>query len=262
MTDLLDGTDLLSEREVAPKAPEPSGEPILGRVSCDYCERSWPAVPMARAWKNGHTKQAHPEHWTGKPTSADKPKGRPKARKETAPRAPTAQRATQVTAPRRKSSADFFTKNLTRVAKFLENVSSAGGRSLAFSAPSAGPAIDSLIAGTRIDKPVQRLATVSDKWEKVADAVGLPIMVTLCDMNPALFPLFEDDIRDAIEGVLIDALPALKRKREKQRQLAVALSDLGELDPELAATPDPIGAILAGFFAPRPGQVEPEPGDA
>jgi hypothetical protein len=181
-----------------------------------------------------------------KADSAKKPPAKKAAPKKAAPTTTTA---------RRHSTAAFFTKNLGRAAKFAEQVSVPGGRALAFSSYAAGPALDELIAGTRLDKPVQKMAAASDKWERVGDAVGLPVMVMMCDANPHLYKYFEDDMRDALRGVLIAAIPQLKKKREEEQKVVVALTELAAIDPALAASDDPIGDILASFFAPAPGQV-------
>ena len=96
----------------------------------------------------------------------------------------------------------------------------------------------------------QKMAAASDKWERVGDAVGLPVMVMMCAANPHLFKYFEDDMRDALRGVLIAAIPQLKKKREEEQKVVVALTELAAIDPALAASDDPIGDILASFFAP------------
>ena len=249
VTDL--ATDLLSPFEQPPTpAPEPD------KHLCPHCGKEFPG---ARYWLQlgNHIKSAHPDKWGG-PTKKAGPK---KATAERAPRAPRQTKpAAAAPSPRagRHNLASFFTKNLERSSKALGAVSVAGARSLQFSAPAAGPALDALIAGTRIDKPVQKIAAVGDKWEKIGAALSLPVMVTMIDLNPALGPFLEDELRDAVESILEDAIPALIKKRQRQQRIAASLRELGALDPSLASMDDPIGAIIGGFFA-RPEEPAGEP---
>ena len=248
-------TDLLSSQEIVPTAPP---DPVR---SCPHCGAPFPGLGGAMALGR-HVKARHPEAWSGPAAKHATRKGRAAA--STARRAPAPPKtpAAKTPAPRttaRHNLGPFFAKNLARGSKALAAVSVAGARSLEFSAPAAGPAIDALIAGTRIDKPVQKIAAVGDKWEKIGAALSLPILVTMIDLNPMLGPVLEDELRDAVEAILEDAIPAMIAKRKRQERLRTQLLELEVLDPTFAQMADPIGAIIAGFFTRPEETVDAEP---
>lgn len=249
--------DLLNPNEVAPVAPK---EPGLDICPAEGCDRTFSTTVGGRLGRANHIRATHPEIWElhrrnkPKPTAKKKPGPKPKA--------PGAAGASGAPKPRasRRSLAGFLEKMLVRVGSFTGSLAPAGSRALVFSAPAAGPAIDGLLAGSRLDKPMQKIASTSDKWEKVGDALGLPVMIFLVEARPELFPLLEGDIRDAVTGVLVDALPRLREKRAKQQKVVNALSELGEIAPELAGSNDPIGDIVRGFFVtPEQEVAEPSP---
>ena len=246
-------TDLLSSQEIVPVEAQRPGR------ACPHCGQEFPGLGGAMALGR-HTKAKHPEHWAGGRADArarTKPAARP--RRQAAPKAPAQPKAAAPKVVGRHNLSAFFSKNLARGSKALAGISVAGARSLEFSAPAAGPALDALIAGTRLDKPAQRIASVGDKWEKIGAALSLPILVTMIDLNPMLGPVLEDELRDAVEAILEDAIPAMIAKRKRQDRLRSQLMELEVLDPAFGQMDDPIGAIIAGFFVRPEETVDAEP---
>lgn len=238
--------EMLSSREVVPSVAEapPVAESLV--KSCPECGASKTklGVPfLTQAQVNTHRAGVH--GYRNPDAKQKKTPAKRAARPASAPAKPKIV-STRTT---RRSTADLFGKLLGSASKVLMNVSPAGAMAMGFSAPAAGLAIDDLIAGTKADKVAQRVVSASDKWERVSSALGLPVMVTMVDLNPALFPILEEQMRDALGTVLVMSLPSLKKKRQQEREVTSALADLGELDPALAASPDPIGSLLSGFFA-------------
>lgn len=241
---LIADDELLSTKEVIPRPAEPAPP----ETRCQHCEwRKAGVGSLQKAWLGQHLKRQHPEHYS----APAKAKAAPRAK--AAPKAPAAPKAAKAAPARttRRSTVGFLGRNLGRMAAFAGHVPVAApaGRALELSRWSAAIAIDGLIAGTRADRPVQKMASAGEKWERLGNGLGLPAMVLVCSMNPALAPLLEEDMREALAACLVDALPALRRRKERERQVAAALADLGELDPTLKDNPDPIGSLLQGFWA-------------
>jgi hypothetical protein len=122
---------------------------------------------------------------------------------------------------------------------------------LMFEAPAAGQAIDLAIAGTFVDrKIVQPLVGGAEKWEALGAVITLPVMVHLISIYPGLQSAFEPQLRRSAEEILILSVPTIRKKVERDRKVVDALAELGHLDPAIAADPDPIGSIIAGFYGP------------
>jgi hypothetical protein len=245
MTDLLDETldDLTSTAETKPKA----AEKLPDVTSCRYCSKTFDSFGPARYFQRGaHEKKDHHEQWLAakagvKPTkkTAKKPAAKAKPAKST------------VVNSKRIPVSESVTRNLGRLSKMVLRVDVPLGRALQFSAPATGSAVDEVVAGTYVDrKVIQPLAGYADKWEKFGGVIAFPVMIALCSRNPEMFPLLEDDLRDATLDVLIASIPTFEKRAAREKKAVDALRRLGQVDERYATTDDPIGLILRDIFAP------------
>ena len=237
--------DLLSRDETPPKpTPVPKSYP------CPEPGCSW--VGTNSAARATHKYKNH----RGSKAKATTPKRAPAH-----PKAAAAAKASPATpAKARKSAAENLSLLVAAGAQFAARTGHLPlANALAFEAPAAGQALDGAVAGTFIDKKiVQPLNAGADKWEALGAVLTLPIMVHLVSLYPGLQEAFEPQIRRAAEDILVQSLPTIRKKVEKDRKVADALVELGHLDPTLAASADPVGDIVAGFFT---GFVPPEQTD-
>ncbi len=250
MTDILPGVgnaleeQFTSSDEVAPKAP--AAEPNV--TTCHFCSQTFEGP--ARWFQRGrHEKEKHHDEWTAAKAGV-KPKAA--AKKVATERKPKAQVAKgPVTSPGKKRipAGESISRNLARVAKMIAQADAPLGRALTFSAPATGTAVDELVAGTVVDRMViQRFAGVADKWEKVGGVIAFPIMIAVISRNPALYPMLEDDLRDATLDVVIASIPTFEKKKARENKAIDALRRLGQVDERYAAAVDPIGLILQDIF--------------
>jgi hypothetical protein len=244
VTDVLDETldDLTSQSETKPKAAEKAPD----SVGCRYCSQTFEGP--ARWFQRGtHEKKAHHEQWL-----ATKAGVKPKAKKATKTAAkPRAAKSTVVVNSKRIPVSESVTRNLGRLSKMVVRVDVPLGRALQFSAPATGSAVDEVVAGTYVDrKVIQPLAGYADKWEKFGGVIAFPVMIALCSRNPEMFPLLEDDLRDATLDVLIASIPTFEKRAVREKKAVDALRRLGQVDARYATTDDPIGLILRDIFAP------------
>jgi len=227
--------ELLSRDEVAPKpAPSPKTYPCP-EPDCAYVGSN----PAARA---SHKYTAHRKA-KAKP-AAKRPPRNPKA-------AAAAKASPEPSRKARKSAAENLSLLVAAGAQFAARTGHLPlANALSFEAPAAGHALDTAVAGTIVDrKIVQPLNAGAEKWEALGAVLTLPIMVHLVSLYPGLQEAFEPQIRRAAEDILVQSLPTIRKKVEKDRRVADALVELGHLDPKLAASEDPVGAIIAGFFS-------------
>jgi len=252
VVDLNIDAEILSSNESTPKAPKaPPANPASSQ--CHFCPEEFEGP--ARFFTRGrHEKANHKAEW-----EASKVPGAKKAtkvRKATAKKAPVTK--TKVTSPNAKRipAAESIARNIGRIAKVMGGVDMPMAKALAFSAPATGQAVDELVAGTYVDKMiVQRFAGVSDKWERLGGVIAFPILVAVISKNPALFPVLEDELREATLDVVIANIPSLEKQKARENKAVAALARLGQIDERFANTNDPIGLILQDLFGPR---LEPE----
>ena len=228
--------DLLTKHETPPAQvkTEPARQP------CPYCERTFAPGKMGGMSLARHVNAKHKQ---------------PVKPKAPSPKRPATARAAKADPERpakvRKSAAENLSLLVSAGAQFAARTGALPlANALAFEAPAAGHALDQAVAGTIIDrKIVQPLNQGAEKWEALGAVLTLPIMVHLVSIYPALQDAFEPQIRRAAEDILVQSLPQIRKKVEKDRRVADALVELGHLDPTLAASADPVGDIVAGFFA-------------
>ena len=103
------------------------------------------------------------------------------------------------------------------------------------------PVVDKLV--------VQRIAAVSDKWERLGGVIAFPVLVAVISKNPALFPVLEDELREATMDVLIANIPTMEKKKAREKKAFETLSRLGQVDERYAATDDPLRLLLEDIFA-------------
>jgi hypothetical protein len=75
--------------------------------------------------------------------------------------------------------------------------------------------------------------------------------------------MFEASLREAIEDVLVQSMPLLRKRAARTKATIDAASELRAIDPELADSEDPIGDIMRSFFMQAPanaGATEDAPG--
>jgi hypothetical protein len=234
--------DLLSAHEVVPKhlKAEPETEP------CPYCNKTFKAGGFGRAHLANHIKHTHKDKAPLKKTPPAKPK--PKLPKSAA----LAKAVPEPKAKARKPAGENLSSLVSEGAQF---VAMAGyvplANALMFEAPATGEAIDLAIADTWPDKHiVQPFVGGAEKWEALGAVIALPVMVHLISIYPGLQSVFERRLRRAAEEILILSVPTIRKKVERDRKVVDALAELGHLDPAIAADPDPIGSIIAGFYGP------------
>jgi hypothetical protein len=156
---------------------------------------------------------------------------------------------TPVPGVRRKPASDIIRRLFVTGAKVVAVVDAPVANCLVFEAAAAGDALDKAIAGSFVDRLViQKLAGASEKWEGLSSIVALPICIALVSRYPQLYEALKDDMREAVEDVMILSVPTLKAKAERQRKAAGAFQELMSLDPTLASSEDPVGEILRGML--------------
>ena len=161
--------------------------------------------------------------------------------------------ASPVVTGRRKPASDIIRRLFVTGAKVVSVVDAPVAACLVFEAAAAGDAIDKVIAGSFVDRLViQKMAGASEKWEGLSSVIALPICVVLVSRYPHLFGAVEDDMREAVEDIMILSVPTLKKKAERQKKAADAFAELMSLDASLASSADPVGEILRGML---PGYV-------
>lgn len=237
--------DLLSPKEPTPKISAPAAPPA--EAKCPECGSSFTG-PFRNRLLGAHRKAKHGVAGTAKPKRATKKAADAPSRPRSSPRSTTSSAGAT---SRRRPLGEGIGDVLEKVAGLFGNVSPAAGNALAFAAPALGASIDGVVAGTYVDKRVlQPAAAGSEKWGKLAGAAGLPVMVLAVSMQPAMYTVLEGEMRKAMVVCLRERVMVLKKRRAEEKKVTDALAELAELDPELAASPDPIGDLLRGIFAP------------
>lgn len=243
MTDLLDDVDeILSSREVLPTPAAPARESAL--KTCPECgtSKNKLGVPfLTQAQVNTHRASTH---------GYRNPEATPKkkvAKKETAPKAPAAER-TRSAPVRRRPLGESLARVILQLGRVINAVEPPTGAAIMFEAGALGEAIDKAIAGSPLDKPLQKAAGVSERFEPLVPLVTMPAMVFMISKTPALQGMLEGELREALEDVLVQSLPLLKKRAQRTKATVDALAELSMLDPEMAKSTDPIGDLLESFF--------------
>ncbi len=238
MTDLLDDIDdLVSKNEVVPReaAPQPAFKTVRERLS----GRAKP--PPA---KKAPAKKAAPAAKAAPTKAPVKPGPKPKVV--------------------RRPLGESIAKLVLQAGRFVNTmVDPPTGAAIMFEAGALGAAIDTAIAGTRVDRLAQKGAGVAERFEPLVPLVTMPAMIFMVSRNPKMLPMIEGELREALEDVLVQSLPLLRQRAERTQKTIDALTEMKRLSPELAQSEDPIGEILDSFImaASGPPPDVPESGD-
>lgn len=192
-----------------------------------------------------------------------KPKDEP-AKKAAAPvkKAP-GKRGPAKGSTRRRPLGDSLARVILQVGRMVNTlVDPPTGAAIMFEAGALGAAVDGVIAGTFIDKPLQKGAAVAERFEPLVPLVMLPAMTFMLSKNPAMSGVLEGELREALEDVLAQSLPLLRQRAARTRMTVDALKELKMLDPALADSDDPVGDILNSFFTHPAEPAEPVVSDA
>jgi hypothetical protein len=246
VTELLED-ELLSDNEKAPKHVTVVNN-VPATATCPECGTTFDGD-----WRNQklgvHRFKSHGVR--SKTSGAAKKRKAPAAKKKV----PVKQQAkAKLLAPvpagtRRKPASDIIRRIFVTVAKGIAPIDPPVAACLQFEAAAAGVALDKLVAGTFVDRMVvQKIANASEKWEEASSVVTLPLCVALCSRFPNMYPALEDDMREAIEDILIASVPVWQKKAERSKKAADALSEFKALDPVFAQSGDPVGEILRGML--------------
>lgn len=264
MTDTLPDADLLSTTEIVPTAPEPVKAPGGQFIhECPDCgaKANKVGVPFFTKSQMGtHRANSHGYRAPGavpKPSPPRKPTA--EAKPGPAPKAPTIPKPAPKSAPARKPLGEQIARLVLQVGRIINQVEPPTGAAIMFEAGAMGAAIDSAIAGTFIDKPLQKVSATTSKIEPLVPLITLPAMIFMATRDEHLGKLLESEIREALEDVLAQSLPLLKKRAARTRETVEALGELEVIDPELKNAADPIGMLLDRMFAGyNPGDVEPD----
>lgn len=245
--------ELLSSTEVVPHAPAPP-PPAPNTLDCPYCDwvRSGPTRYGLRAI---HIRSAHPGQPVPKAGGTPKKKGAPKkaaaARKTATPAAPKAPGVTTPPPPprRRTPAGELIGQFLLSFGSVIKKVDPPVGQAIEFEAGAAGVAIDGVVAGTFVDRlVVQPIANAQDKWEALSDVAQFPVLVYMFEHYPSTRDALEEHLRDCFVNVLVQSIPVMKKKKEREEKVVKALEELGNLDPKYKDSVDPVSDMLTDIF--------------
>lgn len=251
MTDLLSEAgfeptpieDLLSPTETVPTPGDV--RPAREVATCSECDETFRG-PARNYNLRKHVEKVHPTKADAKPAPA---------KKAPAKKAPAKPRPTM-----RRPLGETLGRLVLQAGRFINAaVDAPTGAAIMFEAGAAGEAIDRVIAGTMIDRPLQKGAQVAERFEPLVPLVTLPVMTFMLSRNPMAGGMLEGELREALEEVLVQSLPLLRKRTQRTRATVDALTELKQLDPSLAESDDPIGLILQSFFQPASPPDSPAP---
>lgn len=265
-TDLEDN-NLLSQLETAPTAPadlppdpdEAKGNP---RRQCPECGATTNAMGLpflTDAALKVHRARGHGVvEPGGKGPMA--PKGTaPKKAPGAAKKVPGPKKTTTQTSVRRPLGPELA-KIFLQLGRIINTVEPATGATIMFEAGALGEAIDKLVVGTFVDKSLQKAATASDRFAPLVPLVTLPAMIFMVSHNEAMGGMLEGEIREAMEDVLIQSLPLLRKRAQRSKAAVDALAELRGIRPDLAESEDPIGEMINELFTGPPAAEQPGDG--
>lgn len=235
-------TDLPVER-----APEPPPAPAATRHECPYCDYSGPLTMNVRR----HIQVRHPEHW--EPGPPERKRTRSRAKTERAPKPPRPKVEVVARAPARVSLAEDITEIAGGLADALAFAGAypATAAALAYCAPALGQAADGAIAGTRVDKGLQRLANRKGRMRGLGDVAFLLAAVAAVERAPVLREPLKARVRGPMKRIAIQGAAIRRRQLEQEKKAIAAFAELAEyLDGDLARSEDPAGELFDSFFPP------------
>lgn len=195
-------------------------------------------------------------------------KGTPKPKAEKAPAPKVQEKAPAVPAPapprpkKRVSCAHLLSPLWSQLAKLVPDVPAQ--RAMVWQAPAAGAALDAAVAGTFIDRwALQKFVAVEGKYHGVYDLVSLPALIIAVNRQPALFPVVQPALRNAIAANMEAVLDAKVEERVSEERLKAKAEKAGyvwETEEIIDGEKVKLNLIdrqLAFFFAEAQAQ-EPE----
>ena len=261
MTDLASDADLLSKNELTPQAvevPGPSSNSLI--LECPECgaTKNKVGVPFItkgqvgthRANVHGYRAPAAPKKSATPAKSSTAPKKSATPAKSSTSPSPSPARGTRS----RKPLGEMISLVVLKAGRLVAQIEPPTGAVLMFEAGALGQAIDDAIAGTFIDKPLQSVAGSAGKLEPLVPLLTLPAMIFMASRDPKMGAVMEGEIREAIEDVLVQSLPLLRKRAQRTKATVEALGELHELDPAVYGAEDPIGVILDSFFEGPPAE--------
>lgn len=162
----------------------------------------------------------------------------------------------------RRNGSEILTMVASGLGSLLAGVGSpAAGMALKLEAPLIGPAGDKAIAGTVVDRlALQKLLQAKGKFDQVGPLIAFPLLVALCEKQPAMRPQLYGPLRMCITPMLPQLVKAMQKQAADAEKLAQAAADLSNIDPGFAALfadgVDPVDAILGTLFAGETEQSE------
>lgn len=228
--------------------------------ACDLCELTFPGA----GGKGRLTYHRTRVHGISPVPKIVRPRGRPKkaagAKKAAPAKVGAAKKLSATVLPeapaRRKNASEFVSDIVGMLGTMIENIDVPVGRALQLEAPIAGPVLDRVIAGGRIDKVVQRGMAGKDRYEGAASVLAMPVLIALAEHAPEMRKTIYPLLRAAMSENLIGLVGALKQKRAKEAAVAHAVEELRSLDPELeelfaSSNADPIDVLIRSLgFGP------------
>jgi hypothetical protein len=167
---------------------------------------------------------------------------------------------------RRKSGSEILALVASGLGSLVSLSSPAAGLALKLEAPLVGPAADKAISGTVVDRLVlQKALAAKGKFDAIGPLIAFPILVGICEKNPAMRPQLYGPLRMCITPMLADLVKAMQKQAADNEKLSKAAADLSNLDPGFAALfangVDPVDAILGTLFPPEePDEDNDSPG--
>jgi hypothetical protein len=119
------------------------------------------------------------------------------------------------------------------------------GRALIAQAPVAGEILDDAIRGTAVDKLLQPIVRVQDRWEAVWALFSVPVLVGALERKPEAAPVLMPMLRSSVESYIIAMAPAVKKQQQRAERVRKTIA---EAWPDMPADADPVSTIIDSFF--------------
>lgn len=263
MTDLLDAAVEFDEGTPGELRPQ-SSPPPSDEIVCTICN---PPKAFEGAGAKGRL-AGHKVIVHGFPKAEKKPKpaarrGRPRGSpNQPKPSTPATPKNPALTAPKRKSSVEFFESLASGAGDFLADygIDRPVGKVLALEAPLLGIGLDEAVEGTIIDRyVVQPAINYKDRFDKVGAPLTLLFGTAILERKPQLWPMLGPGLVWAVDEMLddlVDAYAKKAKKTEAKKRNAKKLAELSPLFAELFGDnpdADPAQVIIDAIFAPEPG---------
>lgn len=272
MTDL---AELTTPDESAPAVqllPERETLRNMLAVGCRFCDETFGLPPQGYRLRGVHEKKEHREQWEQAKTAKGAPaKAQSHKKAASTPRQPASQPQSHSAKPKRQSAAELCGMAVAGLGSILGRLATSEqtaflgpmGTMLAFEAPIAGPELDALAAGTKLDRiALQRIVAVESKYEAVGPLIVAPLLVGAAAAKPEAWPQIYPLLRRCLVPMLPAMVKEMKRQQTEAQEIENQAAELVELDPAFAELfaggSDPIDAIIARIFPIPPPASDPD----